>query len=210
MTRAVKERRLVESCFVIYGRNNNVGSDREMSRIGRKPIEIPKGVEVNLMENTVKVKGPKGQLEWKWPEGMTVTVEDGKVIVKRPNDAKKNKALHGLTRSIIANMIKGVSEGYKKELHIVGIGYRVDLKGQNLMFSLGYSHPIEFPLPEGITAEIDHKARPLKLTLHGIDKQLLGQVAANIRSLRPPDAYKGKGIRYADERLKLKPGKTAK
>ena len=141
---------------------------------------------------------------------MTVTIEDGRVVVKRPNDTKKNKALHGLTRSIIANMIKGVSEGYKKELHIVGIGYRVDLKGQNLMFSLGYSHPIEFPLPEGITAEIDHKARPLKLTLYGIDKQLLGQVAANIRSLRPPDAYKGKGVRYADERLKLKPGKTAK
>lgn len=181
-----------------------------MSRIGRKPIEIPKGVEVNMSQNTVKVKGPKGELQWQCPAGMTVAVEEGRVIVKRPDDTKKNKALHGLTRSIIANMVKGVSEGFKKELHIVGVGYRVDLKGNNLMFSLGYSHPVEFPLPDGITAEIDHKARPLKLTLQGIDKQLLGQVAANIRSLRPPDAYKGKGIRYADERLKLKPGKTAK
>ncbi|HHN64142.1 MAG TPA: 50S ribosomal protein L6 [Nitrospirae bacterium] len=181
-----------------------------MSRIGRKPIELPKGVEVNLSEDTIRVKGPRGELQWQWPSGMTVTVEEGRIVVKRPNDTKKNKALHGLTRSIIANMVKGVSEGFKKELHLVGIGYRVDLKGQSLMFSLGYSHPVEFPLPEGITAEIDHKARPLKLTLQGIDKQLLGQVAANIRSLRPPDAYKGKGIRYADERLKLKPGKTAK
>ncbi len=181
-----------------------------MSRIGRKPIELPKGVEVNLSGDTIRVKGPRGELQWQWPSGMTVTVEEGRIVVKRPDDTKKNKALHGLTRSIIANMVKGVSEGFKKELHLVGIGYRVDLKGQSLMFSLGYSHPVEFPLPEGITAEIDHKARPLKLTLQGIDKQLLGQVAANIRSLRPPDAYKGKGIRYADERLKLKPGKTAK
>lgn len=181
-----------------------------MSRIGRKPIELPKGVEVNLSGDTIRVKGPRGELQWQWPSGMTVTVEEGRIVVKRPDDTKKNKALHGLTRSIIANMVKGVSEGFKKELDLVGIGYRVDLKGQSLMFSLGYSHPVEFPLPEGITAEIDHKARPLKLTLQGIDKQLLGQVAANIRSLRPPDAYKGKGIRYADERLKLKPGKTAK
>ncbi len=181
-----------------------------MSRIGRKPIEIPQGVEVNIQGTLVKVKGPKGQLQWNFPPTMKVAIEDGKVVVTRPDDSKRNRALHGLTRSLIANMVKGVSEGYKKELEIVGVGYRVDLKGNKLVFSLGYSHPVEFPLPDGITAEVDHKARPIKLTLHGIDKQLIGQVAANIRSLRAPDAYKGKGIRYAGEQLRLKPGKAGK
>ncbi len=181
-----------------------------MSRVGKKPIDIPKGVEVTIKDTTVRVKGPKGELQWDFPASMTVNVKDNQIVVERPDDTRQKRALHGLTRSLIANMVKGVSEGFKKELEIVGVGYRVDLKGNNLVFNLGYSHPIDFPLPEGIKAEVDHKARPVKLTLFGIDKQLLGQTAANIRSLRPPDAYKGKGIRYADERLKLKPGKAGK
>ncbi len=181
-----------------------------MSRVGKKPIDIPKGVEVTINGNTVKVKGPKGELQWGFPPSMKVTVKDNQVVVERPDDTRQKRALHGLTRSLIANMVKGVSEGFKKEMEIVGVGYRVDQKGDTLVFSLGYSHPVEFKLPEGIKAEIDHKARPIKLTLFGIDKQLVGQTAANIRALRPPDAYKGKGIRYADERLKLKPGKAGK
>ncbi len=181
-----------------------------MSRVGEKPIDIPKGVEVKIQGNTIMVKGPKGELRWDFPPSMSVQMSDGKITVHRPDDTRQKKALHGLTRSLIANMVKGVSEGFKKELEIVGVGYRVDLKGNKLIFNLGYSHPVEYELPEGIKAEVDHKARPIKLTIYGIDKQLVGQVAANLRALRPPDAYKGKGIRYAGEQLKLKPGKTAK
>ena len=181
-----------------------------MSRVGKKPIDIPKGVEVNINNTTIKVKGPKGELQWDFPQAMKVEVKDNQVVVERPDDTRQKRALHGLTRSLIANMVKGVSEGFKKEMEIVGVGYRVDLKGDTLVFGLGYSHPVEFKLPDGIKAEVDHKARPIKLTLTGIDKQLLGQTAANIRALRPPDSYKGKGIRYADERLKLKPGKAGK
>lgn len=181
-----------------------------MSRIGKKPVEIPKGVEVKLQGREIVVKGPKGQLSWSVPPEITVKIEDSKVIVERPDDTKQKKALHGLTRALIANMVKGVSEGFKRELEIVGVGYRADVKGNKLVFGLGYSHPVEFELPEGITATLDHKVKPMKLILEGIDKQLLGQVAANIRALRPPDAYKGKGIRYAGERLILKPGKAAK
>jgi large subunit ribosomal protein L6 len=181
-----------------------------MSRVGRKPIEIPKGVEVKLQGTQVTVKGPKGQLSWNCPPQITVKVEDSKVIVERPDDTKQKRALHGLTRALIANMVKGVSEGFKRELEIVGVGYRADLKGNKLVFNLGYSHPVEYELPEGIKATIDHKVKPMKIVLEGIDKQLLGQVAANLRALRPPDAYKGKGIRYAGERLILKPGKAAK
>ncbi len=181
-----------------------------MSRVGKKPIDIPNGVEVNINNTTIKVKGPKGELQWDFPASMSVSVRDNQIVVERPDDTRQKRALHGLTRSLIANMVKGVSEGFKKEMEIVGVGYRVDLKGDTLIFGLGYSHPVEFKLPEGIKAEVDHKARPIKLTLTGIDKQLLGQTAANIRALRPPDSYKGKGIRYADERLKLKPGKAGK
>ncbi|RMG01156.1 MAG: 50S ribosomal protein L6 [Nitrospirae bacterium] len=181
-----------------------------MSRIGKKPVQIPGGVEVNITGNTIKVKGPKGELSWEYPPSMDVKVEDGAIHVKRPDDTKQKRALHGLTRSLIANMVKGVSEGYQIDLEIVGVGYRAEQKGNSIVFSLGYSHPIEFELPEGITATVDAKARPMKVSLSGIDKQLIGQVAANIRALRPPDSYKGKGIRYAGERLRLKPGKTAK
>ncbi len=181
-----------------------------MSRVGRKPIEIPKGVEVKLQGTLVKVKGPKGELSWSHPPEITVKVEDSKVVVQRPDDTKHKRALHGLTRALIANMVKGVSEGFKRELEIVGVGYRADLKGNKLVFNLGYSHPVEYELPEGVKATVDHKVKPMKIILEGIDKQLLGQVAANLRALRPPDAYKGKGIRYAGERLILKPGKAAK
>ncbi len=181
-----------------------------MSRIGRKPVEIPKSVDVKVEGTLIEVKGPKGELSWNFPSSMNLNIEKDSILVSRPDDTKQKKALHGLTRSLIANMIEGVSAGYKKELEIVGIGYKVEPKGKTLVFSLGYSHPVEFILPEGVSAEVDPKARPIKVTLTGYDKQLVGQVAANIRALRPPDAYKGKGIRYAGARLKLKPGKAGK
>ncbi len=181
-----------------------------MSRIGKKPIDIPKGVEVSIEGTLIRVKGPKGELSWNFPASMKVELDDGRLVVQRPDDTKQKRALHGLTRSLISNMVKGVSEGYRKELEVVGVGYKADVKGRTVVFSLGYSNPVEFELPEGITAEVDGKARPIKVTLTGIDKQLLGQVAADIRALRPPDSYKGKGIRYAGERLKLKPGKAGK
>lgn len=181
-----------------------------MSRVGKEPIGIPKGVDVSISGTFVEVKGPKGNLNWSHPLSISVDIKDGKVFVSRPDNTKQKKALHGLTRSLVANMVQGVSEGYKREIEILGIGYKVDLKGNTLIFSLGYSHPVEFKLPEGITAEVNYKVKPLKLILNGIDKQHLGQVAANIRSLKPPDSYKGKGIRYAGERLKLKPGKVGK
>ncbi|VAX31247.1 LSU ribosomal protein L6p (L9e) [hydrothermal vent metagenome] len=181
-----------------------------MSRIGKKPVEIPKSVNVKVEGTLIEVKGPKGELRWNFPSSMNLNIDKDMLLVSRPDDTKQKRALHGLTRSLIANMIEGVSKGYKKEMEIVGIGYKVESKGKTLVFSLGYSHPVEFVLPEGVSAEIDQKARPLKVTLVGHDKQLVGQVAANIKALRPPDAYKGKGIRYAGERLKLKPGKAGK
>ncbi|NOY39759.1 MAG: 50S ribosomal protein L6 [Nitrospirae bacterium] len=181
-----------------------------MSRIGKKPVEIPKNVNVKVDGTLIEVKGPKGELRWNFPSSMNLNIDKDSLLVTRPDDTKQKRALHGLTRSLIANMIEGVSAGYRKEMEIVGIGYKVESKGKTLVFSLGYSHPVEFALPEGVSAEIDQKARPLKVALIGYDKQLVGQVAANIKALRPPDAYKGKGIRYAGERLKLKPGKAGK
>ncbi len=181
-----------------------------MSRIGRKPVEIPKSVEVNVEGTRITVKGPKGELDWNFPSSMSLNIEQNRILVARPDDSKPKRALHGLTRSLIANMVKGVSEGFARELEVVGVGYRVDLKGKTLVFALGYSHPVEFELPEGVTAEVDGKARPMKVILRGCDKQLVGQVAADIVSLRPPDSYKGKGIRYAGARIRLKPGKAGK
>jgi large subunit ribosomal protein L6 len=179
-----------------------------MSRIGKKPIEIPKGVEVTIDNRTIKVKGSKGELSWSYPEKIKVSVINGTIVVERASDSKLENALHGLTRSIIANMVTGVSQGYQRVVEIVGIGYRAQVMGNKLVFTLGYSHPIEFPLPEGIKASVD--AKQTQITLTGIDKGLLGQVAANLRFLRPPDAYKGKGVRYSGERLKLKVGKTGR
>src|SRR5271157_2558902 len=179
-----------------------------MSRIGKKPIDIPKGIDVQVKQDVIKVKGPKGELKYTFPEGIKIAVSDGKVLVERNNDSKSYRALHGLARSLVSNMVTGVSQGYVKVLEIIGIGYRSQVKGGKVSFTLGYSHPVEYELPEGIKAAIDEKQTTL--TLSGSDKQLLGQVAANIRELRPPDAYKGKGVRFAGQRIKLKAGKTGK
>jgi large subunit ribosomal protein L6 len=179
-----------------------------MSRIGKKPVEIPKGVDVKVQGRLLKIKGSKGELSWEHPERIKVKVEEGKAVVERPDDSKQSKAFHGLTRSLIQNMVTGVSDGYKKDMEIVGVGYKAQVQGNKIVFALGYSHPVEYVLPEGIKAEVDKKQ--VQLSLQGVDKQQIGQVAADIRRLRPPDSYKGKGIRYAGERIKLKAGKAAK
>ncbi len=179
-----------------------------MSRIGEKQINLPEGVSVKINGNEITVKGPNGELRWQFSPDLTVHVQDGGIIVKRTSDAKKLRALHGTTRSIIANMVKGVSDGYERVLEITGVGYKAQVQGRKLLLSLGYSHPIEYPLLEGITAQVDPKQT--RITLKGIDKQLIGQVAADLRALKPPDVYKGKGIRYAGEKIKLKAGKVGK
>ena len=179
-----------------------------MSRIGRLPIAIPTGVEVKIEEgNKVTVKGPKGTLEKCLPVEMTIKQEDNQVVVTRPNDLKKMKSLHGLTRSLIANMITGVSEGYEKKLEINGVGYRAQKQGKKLILSLGYSHPVEMEDPEGLESVLDGQN---KITIKGIDKQKVGQYAAEIREKRKPEPYKGKGIKYADEVIRRKVGKTGK
>ncbi|MDA8168602.1 MAG: 50S ribosomal protein L6 [Nitrospiraceae bacterium] len=179
-----------------------------MSRIGKKPIDVPKGVNIKISGRSVSVKGPKGELSWELPGRMEIKEADGRLVIERPDDSRQNKALHGLSRSLVSNMVTGVSQGYTKAMEIVGVGYRAQVQGGKIVFSLGYSHPVEYALPAGISAEVDKKQTALTLT--GIDKQKLGQVAADIKALRSPDAYKGKGIRYAGERIKLKAGKTGK
>ncbi len=179
-----------------------------MSRVGKNPINIPSGVDFKIQGTLVSVKGPKGKLEWSYPGVMKVSMKDNQVIVERPSDAKPHRALHGTVRSIISNMVTGASAGYQRVLEINGVGYRAQVQGNKISFTLGYSHPVEYSLPEGITAQVDKKQT--LLTLDGIDKQLIGQVAANIRSLRPPNVYKGKGIKYAEERIKMKVGKAGK
>ena len=177
-----------------------------MSRIGRLPIDIPAGVEVKIEEgNKVTVKGPKGTLEKCLPVEMTIKQEDNQVVVTRPNDLKKMKSLHGLTRSLIANMITGVSEGYEKKLEINGVGYRAQKKGKEITFNLGFSHPVVMTDPEGIETEMDGQNIIIVI---GIDKEKVGQYAAEIRELRKPEPYKGKGIKYADEVIRRKVGKT--
>ena len=177
-----------------------------MSRIGRLPIDIPAGVEVKIEEgNKVTVKGPKGTLEKCLPVEMTIKQEDNQVVVIRPNDLKKMKSLHGLTRSLIANMITGVSEGYEKKLEINGVGYRAQKKGKEITFNLGFSHPVVMTDPEGIETEMDGQNI---IIVKGIDKEKVGQYAAEIRELRKPEPYKGKGIKYADEVIRRKVGKT--
>jgi large subunit ribosomal protein L6 len=176
-----------------------------MSRIGKKPIAIPKGVQVAVKDHHVEVQGPKGKLALTVPEPCSVQVSDGTIVVGRGAEHRTAKALHGLTRALVANMVRGVTEGFERRLEIVGIGYRAQLSGKSLTFSLGYSHPIIFPLPEGIQAEVDKQTA---ITLRGVDKHLVGQTAAQIRSLRRPDPYKGKGIRYADEVVRKKVGKA--
>jgi len=181
-----------------------------MSRIGKNPIALPKGVEVKVNNGIVTVKGTKGELTQKVDTDITVTVEEGNIVVNRPTDQKRHKALHGLYRSLISNMVKGVSEGYKTEQELVGVGYRASNKGQMLELSLGYSHNINFEIPKEIkvttTAE---KGQNPKIVLESADKQLIGMVAAKIRSLRKPEPYKGKGIKFTGEQLRRKAGKSA-
>lgn len=176
-----------------------------MSRIGRKPIPLPKGVEIKTEGNNIRVDGPKGTLSMDIMPMITVTVEDGQVIVARESDVKPVRAAHGMTRAMIANMITGVNTGFEKVLEIVGVGYRAQLQGKNLVLSLGFSHPVEVVPPAGIEFTADS---PIKISIRGIDRQLVGQVAANIRGYRPPEPYKGKGIRYAGEYVIRKAGKA--
>ena len=179
-----------------------------MSRIGRLPISAPKGVEVTINGQDVTVKGPKGELKHTITEPITASRdEDGVITVVRPDDDPENRSLHGLTRSILANLVKGVSEGYTKTLEIHGVGYRVQARGQNLEFSLGYSHPVVVEPPEGITFRVE---KPTIFHVEGIDKQLVGQIAANLRGLRKPDPYKAKGVRYQGEHIRRKAGKAGK
>lgn len=177
-----------------------------MSRIGRKPIEIPKGVTITRNGVSVKVKGPKGELESRMHSNIAVEIKDNEVIVTRPNDAKENKALHGLTRALIQNMVDGVVNVFTKTLDIVGVGYKAELKGKNLLLSIGYSHPVYFMPPDGVTIQTPAQTQ---IIISGIDKQLVGLVAAKIRSIRKPEPYKGKGIKYSGEQIQRKAGKTA-
>ncbi|WP_125106983.1 MULTISPECIES: 50S ribosomal protein L6 [Gulosibacter] len=178
-----------------------------MSRIGRLPIEIPAGVEVKLDGALVSVKGPKGELKLTVAQPIEVKVEEGQVLVTRPDDERESRALHGLTRTLIFNNIIGVTAGYTKDLEVVGTGYRVMAKGSDLEFALGFSHPVNVPAPEGITFKVEGQN---KISISGIDKQLVGETAANIRKIRPPEPYKGKGIRYAGEQVRRKAGKAGK
>ncbi len=179
-----------------------------MSRIGKQPIPIPSGVEVTLDGSHVTVKGPRGTLEHDAPEGITITREGDELVVARPDDEREHRALHGLTRSLVANMVIGVSDGFVKELEIVGVGYRAAAAGpRRLDLQLGFSHPVAVDAPDGVEFEVPV---PTRITVRGYDKQLVGQVAADIRKIRKPEPYKGKGIRYADERVLRKAGKSAK
>src|ERR671922_1841724 len=176
-----------------------------MSRIGKKPIAIPKGVTIKIEGNVVAVQGPKGKLDTTLPSGIRMEQQDGHLVAIRENDSQA--AVHGLARALVNNAVEGVTKGWSRELEIVGIGYRAEMKGKNtVVFSLGYSHPIEYPLPTGIEVAVDPKQT--RLTISGIDRQKVGQVAAEMRGLRPPDPYKQKGVRYLGERLKKKVGKT--
>ena len=177
-----------------------------MSRIGKKPIPVPQGVKVAVQNGSVSVEGPKGTLAHTLPTGITVSSEPTVLTVNRSSDHRTVRALHGLTRSLLANMVTGVKDGFERKLEIVGIGYRAQLQGKNLQLALGYSHPVIFPLPDGVQAEVD---RQVSITLRGADKALLGQTAAKLRALRKPDPYKGKGIKYADEYIRRKVGKKA-
>jgi len=186
-----------------------------MSRVGKKPITIPSGVTVNITGTELEVKGPKGTLKTPVPSGVTFKQEEGSLIAERASDDQA--AFHGLARALANNAIVGVTEGFKKEMDVVGVGYKADVQGKKIVFALGYSHPIEYPLPDGIDAKTERvntktsiNQYQTTITLTGIDKQKLGQVAAELNRLRKPDAYKGKGVRYADKVYKLKPGKTGK
>ncbi|MDD2509607.1 MAG: 50S ribosomal protein L6 [Syntrophomonas sp.] len=176
-----------------------------MSRIGKKPISLPAGVEVAMNGNALSVKGPKGVLDWELPADITVAQEGNELVVKRPSDIKKHRALHGLSRALIANMVQGVSAGFEKKLELVGVGYRAQMQGKKLVISIGFSHPVEVDPPAGIEFEVPTVTR---ITVRGIDKQLVGNTAAHIRAIRKPEPYKGKGIKYENEVIRRKAGKA--
>lgn len=179
-----------------------------MSRIGRLPVNLPAGVEAEVKGSYVRIKGPKGQMEHVFPADMKISKEDKVINVTRPTDEAEHRALHGMTRALIQNMVTGVSTGFEKVLEINGVGYRAEMSGKNLMLYVGYSHPVTVEPPEGISFEVDAKTRQIKIK--GYDKQAIGQVAADIRKIRPPEPYKGKGIKYLEEKIRRKAGKTGK
>ena len=177
-----------------------------MSRVGKMPVTIPKGVDVQAAAGSVRVKGPKGELTTRVPAGLTVSIENGEVRIARASEEPSQRAFHGLLRSLVANSVEGVTKGFSKDLEIVGVGYKAEVKGKTVVFSLGYSHPVNFPIPDGIAIALDAKAG--KITVSGADRQQVGQTAAEIRKLRVPDPYKAKGIKYANEVIRRKVGKA--
>ncbi len=179
-----------------------------MSRIGRMPVEVPQGVDVDIKGSHVRVIGPKGHLEHTFPAAMNISLKDKIVTVERPSDERTHRALHGMTRALINNMVLGVSKGFEKVLQINGVGYRAELQDKTLVLNVGYSHSVEIEPPEGISFDVDTQARLIKV--QGYDKAAVGQIAANIRKVRPPEPYKGKGIKYLDERIRRKAGKAGK
>ena len=178
-----------------------------MSRIGNKPVVIPAGVTIDLKDNTVTVKGPKGELSYTFNQNITLVQNEGEVVFTRPDDSKENKTIHGTTRAVFNNMVVGVTEGFQRELELIGVGYRAQLQGKKLVLNVGYSHPVEFTPEEGVEIEVPSNT---KVIVKGYDKQKVGELAANIRGVRPPEPYKGKGIRYVNEFVRRKEGKTGK
>lgn len=178
-----------------------------MSRIGNKVITVPAGVEVNIVDNFATVKGPKGELKQQFDKDMTFNIEGSEITVVRPSDSKRHRTVHGTTRAILANMVEGVSAGFKKELELIGVGYRAQMQGKKLVLSVGYSHPVEFEEVDGITLGVEGNT---KVSIEGINKEVVGQYAAKVRAVRPPEPYKGKGIRYVGEYVRRKEGKTGK
>lgn len=181
-----------------------------MSRIGKQPIALPNKVEVKVQKTTVTVKGPKGELVETFSPDMTIKVENNEIVIERPTDLRHHKALHGLTRSLLSNMVQGVSEGFRKTLRIEGVGYQAAVQGNNLQLKLGHSHDVVVEPPENISFDVPKDSRGTIIHIDGIDKQTVGQIAANVRGWRPPEPYKGKGVRYADEQIRRKAGKAGK
>jgi len=179
-----------------------------VSRIGRMPIPIPQGVQVDIKGSHVTVKGPKGELSRSFNPDMTIALQDGQIVVTRPTDNRQHRALHGLTRALLANMVTGVTEGYRKDMEINGVGYRAEMQGDNLVLYVGFSHPVEIVPPSGITLGIENRGKTV--VVEGIDKELVGEMAARVRRVRPPEPYKGKGIRYVGEYVRQKAGKAGK
>ena len=179
-----------------------------MSRVGRMPVEVPSGVDVKIEGSHVQIKGPKGEMEFTFSPAIEILLKENEIQVNRPSDAREMRSLHGTTRALIQNMVTGVLEGFKKELQLVGVGYRANMEGKNLVLNVGYSHTVVVEPPEGITFEVGDRSQ--QIFISGIDKQVVGQISADIRKVRPPEPYKGKGIRYKDEYVRLKPGKAGK